>query len=169
VKTKVKASSSSAIAGTFTASYMEYDKTTASGLILNDPAGSMTFSDSTLKGAGGGDYVISDAGKLVKLEYTVVSGSHCGLHFGSVDQYSLDHVSLDLNSYGAMLYGSGAGPNTISSSNVQGTEYNLDMKGTNGPLKIDNTYLAPAAQTVGTPTPTNALTDRLANAQPRAL
>jgi hypothetical protein len=169
VKTKVKASAGSAMAGTFTASYMEYDKTTASGLTLNDPAGSMTFTDSILKGAGGGDYVISSAGKLVKLEYTVVSGSHCGLHFSGVDQYSLDHVSLDQNSYGAMLYGSGAGPNSITASNVQGTEYNLDMNGTNGPLTIDGSYLAPAAKTVGTPDPTNAAADRLADAQPRSL
>lgn len=136
----VKATGASIIAGTFTASYMDYDKGSAEGLELSDAAGSMTISDSTLHGVGGGDYVVSRAGKLVKVEYTTITGSHCGLHFNAVDQFVIDHVSDDQNSYGAMLYGSGAGPNQIISSNVRSTDKDLDMSGTNGALTVDKSY-----------------------------
>lgn len=139
VKTKVKAGAGSAIAGTFTASYMVYDKGTNAGLTLNDSAGSMSISDSELKGSGGGDYVISNAGRSLKLEYTTISGSHCGLHFTGIDQYTIDHVSADQNDWGAMLYGSGPGPHTIISSNIRNNLQDLDMQGDNGPVTVIKT------------------------------
>src|SRR6185369_10548879 len=58
-KSSAKAGAASALAGTFTASYLTYDKGTSEGLYMNDAAGTMTFSDSTLKGNGGGDYIVS--------------------------------------------------------------------------------------------------------------
>jgi hypothetical protein len=140
VKTNVKAKAGgSAIAGTFVASYMVYDKGTNGGLTLNDPAGSMTISDSELKGQGGGDYVISSAGKLVKLEYTTIGGSHCAIHFTGVDQFIIDHVSADQNDWGAMLYGSGAGPNSVTASNIRNNVQDLDLQNANGPLTVTNT------------------------------
>ncbi len=168
VKTKVKATSGSAMAGTFTASFMEYDKGTAAGLTLNDPDGSMTFSDSTLAGSGGGDYVICSAGKLVKLEYSTISGAHCGLHFSAVDQFVLDHVSDDTNSYGGMLYGSGAGPHSIVSSNVRSTAVDLDMEGTNGPLTIDKTFTGGKNTLAANAKVTNGATQPVPDAKPRA-
>jgi len=167
-KTNVKATSGSAIAGTFTASYMEYDKGTSGGLTLNDPAGTMTISDSILKGAGGGDYVISSAGKLVKLEYTTISGAHCGLHFTAVEQFQLDHVSDDTNSYGAMLYGSGAGPHSIVSSNIRSTDKDLDMQGTNGPLTVDKSYTGGKNTLAANAKITDAATQPIPDAKPRA-
>jgi hypothetical protein len=119
---------------------MDYDKGVSEGLQLSDAAGSMTISDSTLRGAGGGDYVVSSAGKLVKVEYSTITGSHCGFHFGAVDKFIIDHVSDDSNSYGAMLYGSGAGPNQILSSNIRSTDKDLDMSGTNGATTIDKSF-----------------------------
>jgi hypothetical protein len=166
-RTKVTATDGSAIAGTFSASYMEYDKGTAGGLTLSDPAGSMTISDSILRGAGGGDYVISSAGKLVKLEYSTISGSHCGLHFSGVDQFILDHVSDDTNSYGAMLYGSGAGPHTITASNVRSTQVDLDMQGTNGPLTITGSYTTGKNTLAANATLTGARDMPIADAKPR--
>ncbi len=146
-KSKVaKATGMSTIAGTFVASYMDYDKGTNEGLQISDPVGTMTISDSTLRGAGGGDYVVSSAAKLVKVEYTTITGSHCGLHFGAVDKFTIDHVSDDANSYGAMLYGSGAGPNSITSSNVRSTQTDLDMSGTNGPTTIDKSFMGPPSK-----------------------
>jgi hypothetical protein len=168
VKTKVTATAQADIAGTFTASYMDYDKTTAEGLTLSDPAGSMTISDSTLHGAGGGDYVIASGGKLVKLEYTTISGSHCGLHFNAVDQYILDHVSVDQNSWGAMLYGSGAGPNQIMYSNVRNTTKDLEMLNTNGPLTISNSFTGGKNVLQQSATVTNAANSPIANAKPRS-
>jgi hypothetical protein len=169
VKTSVKAGGGSAIAGVFTASRMTYDKGTNGGLTLGDPAGTMTISDSILKGAGGGDYVISSAGKLLKLEYTIVSGSHCGLHFSGIDQYILDHVSAEQNSWGAMLYGSGAGPNQIIASNIRNTDKNLDMQNVNGPLTIDKSFIGVATKNTlqDTATITNAAGAALTDAKPR--
>jgi hypothetical protein len=168
IKSKVvKATGASLIAGTFTASYLDYDKGSAEGLELNDAAGSMTISDSTLRGLGGGDYVVSRAGKLVKVEYTTITGSHCGLHFSAVDQYIIDHVSDDQNSYGAMLYGSGAGPNQIISSNIRSTDKDLDMSGVNGTLTIDKSFTGGKNTLQANATITNAATVAIADAKPR--
>lgn len=163
----VKATGASIIAGTFTASYMDYDKGSAEGLELSDAAGSMTISDSTLRGLGGGDYVVSRAGKLVKLEYTTITGSHCGLHFNAVDQFILDHVSDDQNSYGAMLYGSGAGPHQIISSNVRSTDKDLDMSGTNGALTIDKSFTGGKNTLQANAKITNAAAAPIPDAKPR--
>jgi hypothetical protein len=76
-------------------------------------------------------------------------GSHCAFHFDAVDRFEIDHVTAGaatpagagkLNNYGAMLYGSGAGPNVISNSNFMNAEVNLDLQGANGPITITNTY-----------------------------
>lgn len=162
-----KSTGQSNIAGTFTASYMDYDKGSSEGLELNDPAGTMTISDSTLKGVGGGDYVVSRAGKLVKVEYTTITGSHCGFHFSAVDQFIIDHVSDDQNSYGAMLYGSGAGPNQILSSNVRSTDKDLDFSGTNGTTTIDKSFTGGKNTLATNAKITNAATAPIANAKPR--
>lgn len=167
-KSKVSGTGQSNIAGTFVASYMDYDKTSAEGLELNDPKGSMTISDSVLHGAGGGDYVVSRAGALVKVEYTTISGSHCGFHFNAVDKFIIDHVSEDVNSYSAMLYGSGAGPNQILSSNIRGTQVNLDFSGTNGATTIDKNYIGNMPNTLPAGTKiTNPATVAIPDAKPR--
>src|SRR5205085_456403 len=92
-KSKVKATNAAAIAGTFAMDHTDYDKTSAEGLELGDAAGSMTISDSVLHGAGGGDFIVARSGKLVKVEYTTITGAHCGLHFDAIDQFTVDHVS----------------------------------------------------------------------------
>jgi len=165
--TVAKSTGQSNIAGTFTASYLNYDKGSAEGLALNDPAGTMTISDSTLTGVGGGDYVVSRAGKLVKVEYSTITGSHCGLHFSAVDKFIIDHVSDDQNSYGAMLYGSGAGPNQILSSNVRSTDKDLDFSGTNGATTIDKSFTGGKNTLAANATLTNVATAPIANAKPR--
>lgn len=114
---KVKASSGSAIAGTFTATFMEYDKTDAAGLTLNDPEGTMTLTDCTLTGAGSNDYVITDEGKLLTVTHTSITGSHCAFHFNDIASFQIDAVDVRNNGVGGMLYGSGAGPNVVKNSN----------------------------------------------------
>ena len=167
-KSKVlKSTGSSQIAGTFAASYMSYDKGSSEGLELNDAAGTMTISDSTLTGVGGGDYVVSRAGSLVKVEYTTITGSHCGFHFDAVDKFIIDHVSDDQNSYGAMLYGSGAGPNQILSSNVRSTDKDLDFSGTNGATTIDKSYTGGKNTLATNAKITNAATVPVPDAKPR--
>jgi hypothetical protein len=165
--TVAKATGQSTIAGTFVASYMDYDKGTNEGLLLSDPAGSMTISDSTLRGAGGGDYVVSAAGKLVKVEYTTITGSHCGLHFNGIEKFIIDHVSDDANSYGAMLYGSGAGPNQIISSNIRNTQTDLEMQNTNGPISIDKSFTGGKNQLLPSGKITNPAASAILDAKPR--
>src|SRR5262249_4576782 len=134
-KSSATAGAASSLAGTFTASYLTYDKGTNEGVYMNDAAGSMTLSDCTLKGAGGGDYiVVSGAAQYVKVEYSTITGSHCPFHFSAPGpaKYDIDHVSDDINDYGWMLYGSGAGPSTISNSNFTDKTINIEMTGTNG-------------------------------------
>ena len=127
----------------------------------------MTISDSTLTGIGGGDYVVSRAGKLVKVEYSTITGSHCGLHFNAVDKFVIDHVSDDQNSYGAMLYGSGAGPNQILSSNVRSTDKDLDFSGSNGATTIDKSFTGGKNTLAANAVLTNAATQPIATAKPR--
>jgi hypothetical protein len=167
-KSKVlKSTGQSQIAGTFVASYMAYDKGSSEGLELNDAAGSMTISDSTLTGLGGGDYVVSRTGALVKVEYTTIMGAHCGFHFNAVDKFIIDHVSDDQNSYGAMLYGSGAGPNQILSSNVRSVDKDLDFSGTNGATTIDKSFTGGKNTLAANAKITNAATVPVPNAKPR--
>jgi hypothetical protein len=165
-KVAVKAGSQSEIAGQFTASYMDYDKGSNEGLTLEDENGSMTISDSKLRGTGGGDFVVSRAGKLVKVEYTTIAGSHCGLHFSAVAQYDIDHVTDDSSDYAAMLYGSGPGPNRIAYSNMTGTVAGLDMQGVNGTLSVENSYTTKnkLASNASVKSPSNQV---VANAKPR--
>jgi hypothetical protein len=167
-KTNVKAKAGgSAIAGTFIASFMVYDKGANGGLTLNDPAGSMTISDSELKGTGGGDYVISSAGKKLTLEYTTISGSHCAIHFTGIEQFTIDHVSADANDWGAMLYGSGAGPHTITASNVRNNVQDLDLQNTNGPVTVTGT-LSTKNKGLEAGSIIDPVDTAVANARPRA-
>lgn len=162
--TNVTATAGSSIAGTFTATFLNYNKGGAPGLTLNDPLGTMSLTDSAFTGSGGNDYLISDAGHLVSIAYSTVSGSHCGFHFGAVDSFTIDHVSDQGNSYGAMLYGSKNG-GTITSSNFR-TNSTVDIdftKSANGTVTIDKSFLtAPTGIT-----PTNMASAAIADAQPR--
>src|SRR5262249_40521715 len=110
---------------------------------ISGGAGStLTIDDSTLHGGGGGDFVISNGGKLVHIAYTTISGSHCGLHFAPVDKYEIDHVTVSSNDWGAMLYGAGTWPNTIAYSNFKtNTTYNLETHTENGAFALTHTYL----------------------------
>ena len=69
-----------------------------------------------------------------------------------------------------MLYGSGAGPNTISNSNFMDTEANLDEEFENGPITITNTYTSGGINT-SMPTwtwlPADVAAAPIADAKPR--
>lgn len=143
VKTKATATAGSAIAGTFNASYLDYDKGTAPGLTMNDPAGTFTATDSNFHGTGkGGDFIISSGAKELTLAYTKVANSHCGLHFSAVDKFSLDHVTIESNDYGAMLYGSGAGPHTIKDTAfLVNADFDAHVQGQNGPINATGSVM----------------------------
>jgi hypothetical protein len=148
----VNAGSTSGIAGDFHASYLDYETHgVAGGLITNDPSAIFDATDSTFHGMflGGGDYITSYASSRVHVAYSTITESHCAFHFDDVASFEIDHVTAGAATptgaggkdvYGAMLYGSGAGPNVISNSNFMGSEHDLDQENANGPLTITNTY-----------------------------
>jgi hypothetical protein len=140
----------SGINGEFHASYLDYEMSGLSGgLITSDPSAIFDATDSTFHGSmvGGGDYITSYASTLVHVAYSTITDAHCAFHFDDVTTFEIDHVTTGLKTgmpgvwdvYGAMLYGAGAGPNTISNSNFAG-EYGLDQENAQGPLTITNTY-----------------------------
>src|SRR5262249_53718948 len=92
--TGVQAASS--MAGTFTASYLTYQKLGGiEGLVWVDGAAVASISDSTFSGTetGVGDYIVSSASHHLSVSYSIINGAHCSFHFGAVDQYTIDHVT----------------------------------------------------------------------------
>jgi hypothetical protein len=150
--TVLEAKSSSGIAGAFQASRLDYQKSgAAGGLIMNDATATFDVADSTFRGTedAGGDFIISYGAQLVRVAYSTITGAHCAFHFNDVARFEIDHVTSGDSSpggpgnqvaWGAMLYGSGAGPNVIKDSNFLGSDLNLEQLGTNGPLTITNTF-----------------------------
>ncbi len=162
-----KPTGQSQIKGALTASYLAYDKAGNEGIILGDPTGSLDISDSLLTGSGGGDFVVAEAGGKVSVAYTKITGAHCGFHFDKVDSFKIDHVTSD-DIYGAMFYGSGSGPNTISYSNLTGVSNSIDLQGTNGAIVIDHSFIGTNASYKGTSPMINApASATVAGAEPR--
>ena len=175
------AGGASGISGEFHASYLDYETTSfAGGLITNDDAAIFDATDSTFHGMtiGGGDYITSYASALVHVAYSTIADAHCAFHFDDVARFEIDHVTAGAQSpttsgllvaWGAMLYGSGAGPNVISNSNFMGGENNLDQEQPNGPLTITNTYTTGMNVIEPTTTwlPADVATAPIADAKPR--
>ncbi len=103
---------STTVKGTFTATYLDY---AGSDITLLDPAATVSVADSKLTSSGG-DFFVSSSGKVLHVEYSVITGSHCPFHFNALGKYTLDHVATRGNAYGQMLYNSDTTPNTISYS-----------------------------------------------------
>jgi hypothetical protein len=151
--TVVNADGASGVGGEFHASYLDYETSAnvLGGFIMTGAGAIFDATDSSFHGTpnGGNDYIISYASKLVHVAYSTIADAHCGFHFNNVERFEIDHVTAGASSpagpagrvvYGAMLYGSGAGPNIISNSSFMGTEFDIDQQNQNGPLTITNTY-----------------------------
>lgn len=149
----VNAGAASGIAGEIHASYLDYDTSAdvVGGLITTDPKAVFDATDSTFHGTpnAGNDYLISYASSLFHVAYSTITDAHCAFHFNDVARFEIDHVTAGASSpaapgdgvvYGAMLYGSGAGPNVISNSSFMGSAFDLDQQNENGPLTISNTF-----------------------------
>ncbi|MDB4980738.1 MAG: hypothetical protein JWM82_1490 [Myxococcales bacterium] len=149
----VQPRSTSAISGELHASYLDYDKAAINGgFVVSDALAIFDVTDSTLHGtpgAQGADYITTLGASLLHVAYTTITDSHCAFHFDGLDRFEIDHVTTgastptgvaDKNSWGAMLYGSGAGPSVIKDSNFLNASQNLDEQGDNGPITITNTY-----------------------------
>ena len=158
----------STIKGAFVASYLDYDKGANEGILAQDPSATISIDDSILHGSNGGDFVVSQSGTSIHVGHTTISGAHCGLHFDSVGKFDITYVTDDTNSWGAMLYGSGNGPNSISYSNFANGSKDIDLQGANGAITMNHVYTGGKNSYVGSsPTITNVETAPVALAHPR--
>jgi len=148
----VGATGASGIEGELHASHLDYASSSlGGGLVTMDPAAVLDATDSTFHGTAlGADFITSYAASLIHLAYSTVSDAHCAFHFDDITRFEIDHVTTGspdpsmtdapLVVYGAMLYGAGAGPNTVSDSNFLGGAYGLDEQNAQGPLTVTNTF-----------------------------
>ena len=133
---------STTVSGAFTATFLDYS---GSDITLVDPSATVSVADSKLT-ASGGDFFVSSAGALLRVEYSVITGSHCPFHFSALGKYTLDHVATRGNGYGQMFYNADTTPNTISFSSFEDPSF--DQTDRANQIEIDNTYIK-AKSTVG--------------------
>src|SRR5450432_969189 len=177
----VNAGGSSGISGELHASYLDYaGGGYDGGIVMNDASSIFDATDSRFHGSaiGGYDYIVSYAAMLIHLAYSTITDAHCAFHFNDVARFEIDHVTAGASSpggaggqdfWGAMLYGSGAGPNVISNSNFLGSQFNLDQQNPNGPLTVTNTYTTGMDSILPTTTwlAADVASAPIADAQPR--
>jgi hypothetical protein len=177
----VNAGGSSGINGELHASYLDYAGTGYDGgIVMSDASSILDVTDSTFHGSaiGGYDYIVSYASTLIHIAYSTITDAHCAFHFNDVARFEIDHVTAGASSpggaggqvfWGAMLYGSGAGPNVISNSNFLGSDHDLDQQDANGPLTVTNTYTTGKDSILPTTTwlPADVASAPIADAKPR--
>lgn len=142
------------VAGSFTASYLNYTGGGTSlydGIVTTDPGAKVSIEDSTFTGPGPNgplhDMLVSNGGAAqFHVAYTTITSVHCGFHFGTLSEFDISYINDDSNAFGFMLYGSGGGgPFTVTYSNIDDNGTNgtnaYDAEGTNGPITFDHDYL----------------------------
>jgi hypothetical protein len=136
----------SKISGALTASHLDYASNGREGITTLDPSATLAIDDSTLHGTGpSGDMLVAAAGaKSVHVAHTTISNVHCAFHFDSIDAFDISTTEIQGNAWGFMLYGSsGAGPRSVTYSNVQGnSDYAYETQGNNGPITFDHCYVS---------------------------
>jgi hypothetical protein len=157
------------VEGVLVASRLDYDAHNYDGLWVGK-GGELDLQDSTFHGMNAADLVSAYEAKHVKIAYSTFTGAHCGLHFQPSESFEIDHVTSDSDVYGITIYASGAGPNTVKSSNFTGFADWIDFQGTvHGPITFDNVYTKGAEVLTGTPAPTvtGKVTTPIPDAKPR--
>jgi hypothetical protein len=160
------------VAGSFTASYLDYDNAAHEGIQTTSPQAELSVEDSTLHGPGGCtgcDMLIADGAAKFHVAYTTISGVHCAFHFDTVGEFDVSHTDMDANAFGFMLYGSGgAGPFTVTYSNLySNASYDYDTQGTNSPITFDHDYIADATNPGNAVTATNPQSAKVTGTGPR--
>jgi hypothetical protein len=151
---------SSRIAGSFVASYLDYDSNGNEGIVTIDPTATESIEDSNLHGSGPvADMVVSATGAAsIHIAYTNITNVHCAFHFDAIDAFDISYANIETNAYGFMLYGSsGSGTRSVTFSNIDQNQIAYDTQGNNGPITFDNDYVT------GTTTPGTAVS--VTNAQ----
>lgn len=127
------------ISGSLVASRLDYDAGANEGLMVK-AGGELDLEDSHVHGTNGLDMVSAYEAKRLRVAYSILSGSHCGAHIQGIESFELDHVTSEKNTYGMTIYGSGAGPNLVRDSNLEGAAAWLDFQGQNGPVSFENVH-----------------------------
>jgi hypothetical protein len=161
----------SLVAGTFTASHLDYNAGDNSGIITTDPAATLSMEDSMLHGSGPyGDFLVSQGGAATfHVGHTNISNVHCAFHFDTIASFDISYTNIRQNAYGFMMYGSsGLGPRTVAHSNIDnspGIAY--DASGQNGPIAFDHCYVTGNVNPGDSVTTTNAETMPVPGTGPR--
>jgi hypothetical protein len=155
------------VEGVLVASRLDYDANASEGISVRK-GGELDLQDSTIHGKGGADLVSAYDAKKIKLSYSTFTGSHCGMHIQPSESFEIDHVTSD-STYGITIYGSGAGPNTVKSSNLTGSAAWLDFAGENGAIAFEDVYATGNEVLKGGPIPPTITkaTAPIADAKPR--
>jgi hypothetical protein len=167
--------SQSEIEGTFVASHLDYDSHHNEGITVRKAIGAakggdLDLQDSNIHGDNAADLVSAYDANHVKVAYTTLTGAHCGLHLQPAESFEIDHVTSDTDIYGITIYGSGAGPNTVKSSNFTGSAAWIDFQGFDqGHIAFDTIYTNGNEVLKGTPPPSIAgkVMAPIADAKPR--
>jgi hypothetical protein len=134
----------SQIAGSFTASFLDYDSNGNEGIVTTDPTATESIEDSKLHGSGPvADMVVSAGGAAsIHVAYTDITSVHCAFHFDAIDAFDISYANVQSNSYGFMLYGSsGNGTRSVTYSNIDQNQIAYDTQGSNGPITFDHDYV----------------------------
>ena len=162
---------SSQVAGAFTASRLNYNAGSNSGIVTTDPTATLSVEDSTLHGSGpSGDFLVSQGGAATfHVAYTDISNVHCAFHFDTITSFDISYTNIHQNAYGFMLYGSGGvGPRTVTHSNIDNSPgIAFDTSGQNGPIAFDHCYVTGDATRGDAVTTTNAETMPVPGTGPR--
>ncbi len=139
------------VAGTFTADYLTYTGGGTGlfdGIVTTDIGAKLSVEDSTFTGPGENgplhDMLVAQNGAAqFHVAYTTIKSMHCGFHFDTLSELDVSYVNDDTNAYGFMLYGSGgAGPFTVTYSNLYGNGADYTTLGNNSPITFDHDYTA---------------------------
>ncbi len=160
--------STSEIDGTLIASRIDYDANAHEGVSVMK-GGEIDLQDSTFHGTNAADLLSAYGAHRVKVAYSTFTGAHCGLHIQPSESFEIDHVTSESNVFGITIYGSGAGPNVVKSSNFTGTSAWLDFQGDNGAITFDGVYTNGSEVMTGGPPPSvkNKVTAPIGDAKPR--
>jgi hypothetical protein len=139
------------VAGSFTADYLTYTAGGSGlfdGIVTTDTGAKLSIEDSIFTGPGSNgplhDMLVAQNGAAqFHVAYTNIKSMHCGFHFDDLSELDVSYVNDDSNAYGFMLYGSGgAGPFTVTYSNLYSNGSDYDTLGSNSPFTFDHDYTA---------------------------
>jgi hypothetical protein len=164
------------VAGSFTADYLTYTGGGSGlfdGIVTTDTGAKLSIEDSTFSGPGANgplhDMLVAQNGAAqFHVAYTDIKSVHCGFHFDELSEVDISYVNDDSNAYGFMLYGSGgAGPFTVTYSNLYSNGADYTTLGSNSPITFDHDYTADSTDPGTVVTTTNPQSSMVPGTGPR--